>query len=933
MKFVFFGVLSTLFCLNLSAAESTKWEQTLNKVSSSVVSIRVNAVKTFDTEGAKTTQATGFVVDAERGIILTNRHVVTPGPVTAEAVFVNSEEIDLKPIYRDPVHDFGFFQYDPKDLKFIQPISLKLNSTTAKVGDDIRVIGNDSGEHMSILSGTLARLDRSAPQYRRGSYNDFNTFYFQSSADTSGGSSGAPVINLAGEVVALNAGGNLGSSSSFFLPLFKVTRALKAIQTQKTITRGTIQATLLYQPYDQVRRLGLEQTIEEKFRQRSGGNGLLVVEKTVLNGAADGNIRPGDIIVSVSSSETNLDYVTRYEAFEIFLDEHVGQSINLKVLRQGKLIDVELEVEDLNQITPDEYIQLAGGVFNNFSYQLARQTNLATQGVFVASPGFMFSNAGIGRGAVIQSINNESVSNLDDFQRSLQTLQQDQHFTIKYVNIGTPTTPRIANVNFQTNWHFSKRCRRVDQQGIWQCQDLAWNQQIKPLAPTQVKPAKFSDKQTAKIGKSLVMVSAALPYHVDGQNFERYSGTGLVLDAETGLVLADRNTVPIKMAEVTINVAGVVEIPAQVLFVHPLHSYTLLKYDPELLNGNPLRSAPLSDKVVNAGDTLWLVGYQAIDRIVSEKINVASTEALKLPTPTIPQFTDTNINSLIVNNPPSVASGAMIDKRGKVRAWWTNFTFDRAGTQTIDRGLPIEHVINIRDQWLKQGRIDIHSLEVELAPISIASARNFGLSDKWMDELQDQQDKPQVLKISKLTAGSDAYQKLQVGDILLAIDEEVVGNFVDFHRSITKPEVTVTIWRDGKAENFVIKTKMLSNSDTEEIFLWSGALIQKPHRALAHQYGIEQNGVYVSWYWYGSPANRYKLQPLHRIIEFEGEAVTDLEQFIKLTQKHQLKNYVRIRLLDLIGRESFITLKQDRHYWPTERIFWNGNEWQNKLVK
>lgn len=41
-----------------------------------------------------------FVVDAERGIILTNRHVVTTGPVTADAVFANKEEVSLLPRMR-----------------------------------------------------------------------------------------------------------------------------------------------------------------------------------------------------------------------------------------------------------------------------------------------------------------------------------------------------------------------------------------------------------------------------------------------------------------------------------------------------------------------------------------------------------------------------------------------------------------------------------------------------------------------------------------------------------------------------------------------------------------------------------------------------------------------------------------------------------------
>src|SRR5882672_8481894 len=65
------------------------WAETLERIAGSVVSIDVDSTRAFDTEWNSTAQATGFVVDAERGLILTNRHVVTPGPVTAEATFLN----------------------------------------------------------------------------------------------------------------------------------------------------------------------------------------------------------------------------------------------------------------------------------------------------------------------------------------------------------------------------------------------------------------------------------------------------------------------------------------------------------------------------------------------------------------------------------------------------------------------------------------------------------------------------------------------------------------------------------------------------------------------------------------------------------------------------------------------------------------------------
>jgi S1-C subfamily serine protease len=109
-----------------------EWQDTIKKVVSNVVAIRFCQTCSFDTDPALTSEATGFVVDSERGYILTNRHVVGSGPFWGHCVFDNHEEVDCYPVYRDPVHDFGLLKYDPKALKYMKADGLTLDPGQAK---------------------------------------------------------------------------------------------------------------------------------------------------------------------------------------------------------------------------------------------------------------------------------------------------------------------------------------------------------------------------------------------------------------------------------------------------------------------------------------------------------------------------------------------------------------------------------------------------------------------------------------------------------------------------------------------------------------------------------------------------------------------------------------------------------------------------------
>jgi len=916
-----FSLLSLTSCSSYTVKNN--WNDTVKLVSSGVVSIQTDVPVSFDGKWNSSGYGTGFIVDAERGIILTNRHIVTPGPVTAKAILINNEEVDLTPLYIDPVHDFGFYRYDPSQIEHLQPHQFKLSNSNPNVGQEIRIIGNDAGQKISILDGTIARLDREAPVYGRGRYNDFNIFYIQAATASTGGSSGSPVINIHGEVVALNAGSQTKSANAFYLPLEKIKIALRKLQTNEKISRGTIQTTFNAKPYAELERLGLNDDLEAKYRdQFPEALGLLVVKSIIPESSAAEALEVGDILLAINEQS-----IAEFSTLESNINNNVNQRVNLSVLRRGEALSVSVNVNDLDTITPSAFLKFDGGVFHNLSYQQARHFNKPIKGVYVAISSGSFKQAGVPHKSVITEFNGVHVDTVEDFNKQLGSIVNGSKVHLRYFNINKPSTSNYALVEINRTWFEHSYCQKNPSLGYWPCS------QSLPLADTEEKIEESTNNSSITISnqldKALVEINFTSPYSIQGRSGNNNkTGTGVIVDTEKGLVVVSRSVVFSSLGDVKLTFNNRVEVKGKVEYIHPLHNLALVSYIPSAVAHIPLTQATLSKQAIAQGDPILQMGLNYEGVVEYRETDVDTIDELWLTQFKAPQFIERNIEVVSLVNPNMSVDGVLINKTNEVTALWTMFE-ERAGDKvnTIMAGISVEYVAELIA--LHESKKPLYSSDLNLTKIAPVDALKMGLPEDWLSKLAQQNpNTDKLLAVYNVAESSKSAELFKRGDILLAINGTPVSSFRQVELLSQSPDVAVTYFSEGKVHSQRLTTTLLSGQDIEQVFYWSGLYLHSPHRAAQQQGNVGDDGVYVASYSYGSPATRYGLYAMQRIVEIDGQSIKNTDDFVKAIKGKDHQASVLIKTLDFRNNAKVITLRIDNNYWPFYEIKYQDGRWE-----
>ncbi|RDH38364.1 trypsin-like serine protease [Aspergillus welwitschiae] len=918
---------SRLLPVGPAQADSPEWQATIEEVVKSVVSIHFCQTCSFDTELSMSSQATGFVVDAENGYILTNRHVVCPGPFWGYCIFDNHEECDVRPVYRDPVHDFGILKFDPKAIRYMKLRELKLQPDAAKVGSEIRVVGNDAGEKLSILSGVISRLDRNAPEYGDG-YSDFNTNYIQAAAAASGGSSGSPVVNIDGHAIALQAGGRAdGAATDYFLPLDRPLRALECIRRGEPVTRGTIQTQWILKPFDECRRLGLTPEWEATVRKAAPTETSMLVAEIILpEGPADGKLEEGDVLLQV-----NGELLTQFIRLDDILDSSVGQTVRLLVQRGGQNVEIECQVGDLHAITPDRFVTVAGGTFHNLSYQQSRLYAIATRGVYVCEAAGSFKLENTLSGWIIDSVDKRPTRNLDEFVEVMRTIPDRSRVVISYRHIRDLHTRGTSIVYIDRHWHPKMRLAvRNDDTGLWDFSDLA---DPIPALPPVPRKADFiqldgvSQPAAADIVRSFVRVSCTMPLKLDGSPQAKKTGFGLVVDAEKGLVVVSRAIVPYDLCDINVTVADSIIVNAKVVFLHPLQNYSIIQYDPSLVQA-PVQSAKLATDYIKQGQDTIFVGFNQNFRIVVAKTAVTDITTVSIPAnASAPRYRAINLDAITVDTGLSgqCSNGVLIGEDGVVQALWLNYLGERTSNSHKDveyhLGFATPSLLPVLSK-VQQGEMpELRILNMESYVVQMSQARIMGVSEEWIEKVtQANPSRHQLFMVRKVDCPppgfNSAADTFEEGDIILTLDGQLITRVSELDIMYEKDTLEALIVRNGQEMRIQVPTVPTEDLETDRAVVFCGAVLQKPHHAVRQQISKLHSEVYVSARSRGSPSYQYGLAPTNFITAVNGVPTPNLDRFSEEVSKIPDNTYFRLRAVTFDNVPWVVTMKKNDHYFP-----------------
>ncbi|KAA8599800.1 MULTISPECIES: DegQ family serine endoprotease [Vibrio] len=340
----------------------------------------------------------GVIIDAKKGHIVTNYHVIN-GADDIKVKLHDGREYDAELIGGDQMSDIALLKLE--EAKNLTQIKLA-DSDQLRVGDFSVAIGNPFGLGQTVTSGIVSALGRSGLNLE-----NFENF-IQTDAAINSGNSGGALVNLNGELIGINTailgpnGGNVGIG-------FAIPSNMMKNLTEQILDFGEVKRGMLGVQGGEV----TSELAEALGYESSKG---AFVSQIVPDSAADkAGLKAGDIITSINGKR--IDTFSELRAKVATLG--AGKQIELGIVRDGKskTFDVTLG-ESTNNKTQAEKLHegLAGAELTNTNDSDAA-TGVKVSNVAKGSPAEAYQ---LLKDDIIIGVNRQTVKNLAQFRDILE---------------------------------------------------------------------------------------------------------------------------------------------------------------------------------------------------------------------------------------------------------------------------------------------------------------------------------------------------------------------------------------------------------------------------------------------------------------------------------------------------------------------------------
>ena len=352
-------------------------------------------------KGRAANAGAGVVYNAEKGLIVTNSHVVR-SVNKIKVTFKDGMEIIGEVLGADEDTDLAVIhvlsEMPLAEVKFA-------DSSKVRVGQLVVAVGNPYGLNDTTTFGIVSGLKRENVNLSR--YEDF----IQTDASINPGNSGGPLLNIKGEVIGINTAIiNYAQSIGFSIPSNMVKHVVEQLVAHGEVHRGWL-------------GVGIDPVTEEAAKKANGKEGVGVIINSVFEGdPADlAGLKVGDIILKIGGSEIN----SPNKMIRVIGAITPGQTINMNILRDGKSRMVPIKLESRTKKTLPLAAVLPLDSLGFSVEDREKDTNLPN-GVLVSrvNPESSAGMKGLLSGDLITSVNGDVVDSRIEFAQLLGEVEK-----------------------------------------------------------------------------------------------------------------------------------------------------------------------------------------------------------------------------------------------------------------------------------------------------------------------------------------------------------------------------------------------------------------------------------------------------------------------------------------------------------------------------